>query len=65
MLRQLITSLTARRAPPTRPAVLQPAEIKDILDSLPEMTRELRARQTSRQTPPPSVCTSLKDLCEL
>ena len=64
MLRELITSLTARHAP-TRPAVLQPAEIKDILDSLPEVTREARGRQTSRQTPPRSVCTSLKDLCEL
>ena len=63
MLRELITSLTARKAPSKDPK-LQPGEVQEILDSLPELTRELRARQVTPTPQPRSVCTSLKDLCE-
>ena len=64
MLRQLLTSITVRRAP-SAPAKLQPGELERLVESLPEVARKLRARKAGRRDSPPSVSTSLKDLCEL
>lgn len=63
MLRQLIGAIVAR-SETTNGARLQPGELQEILESLPEVTRKLRVR-ASRNGAPRSVCTSLKDLCEL
>ena len=64
MLQQLITSFTTRSA--DKATRLQPGEIEELLDSVPEVSRKLRVRQLRPQAQPPrSVCTSLKDLCEL
>jgi hypothetical protein len=66
MLRQLITTFAARTSVSgAKAARLQPAELQEILDSIPEVARKLRARHSMLQDQPRSVCTSLKDLCEL
>ena len=63
MLQQLITTVTAR--PATKNATcLQPVELKQLLESMPEVAQKLRVRQAKREAQPRSVCTSLKDLCE-
>jgi len=66
MLRQLITTFGVR---PTsnglNPTRLQPGELQEILESLPDVARKLRARQSLRWAQPRSICTGLKDLCEL
>jgi len=64
MLRQLTTCFGVRPATTTA-ARLKPAELQAILKSLPEVAHKLRARQFALQSQPRSVCTSLKDLCEL
>ena len=64
MLHQLITSIAPRSAAKDTPR-LQPGELQDLLESVPEVARKLTARQPSGQAQPRSVCSSLKDLCEL
>ena len=64
MLRMLITSIAARQVAGDADR-LRPAELRELVESLPEVARKLRARQASLQGQPRSVCTSLKDLCEL
>ena len=65
MLRQLITTV-ATRPTSTTPARLQPAELQEIIESLPEVARVIRAqrRPPTSSSQPRSVCTTLKDLCE-
>ena len=63
MLRHLIT-MAARPTASNAPR-LQPAELQNIIESLPEAARVVRARRRpSSESQPRSVCTTLKDLCE-
>jgi hypothetical protein len=64
MLHQLI-SVIAPHAAPKNTTRLQPTELQELLDAVPEVARKLSARQPSGQSQPRSVCTSLSDLCEL
>jgi len=64
MLRQLISSFAARPAR-NNATKLEPAELEELVESLPEVARTLRAREANRRDEPRSICTSLKDLCEL
>jgi hypothetical protein len=66
MLRQLITTISARQATSrVNAARLNPGELREILEALPDVARKLRARQSTQNVQPRSICTSLKDLCEL
>jgi hypothetical protein len=63
MLQQLITSFTTRSA--DKATRLQPGELDELLESVPEVARKRRIRKLRNEPQPPrSVCTTLKDLCE-